>query len=200
MSSDVLLRRLLALRTGLDLHGLPHAFGGAIALAFHVQNPRATSDIDVNIVTDPADPARAFRAFPPQVTWGDADVERCRRDGQVRLFWVAEPFPTPVDVFLPQHALHGEVDREAVTVDVLGEPVRILSATHLTVFKALFARTKDWADIEEMLAFGEVDVDRVVSWLELLVGPDDDRLAQFGRAQEIAASTPPLPTFEGLRP
>jgi hypothetical protein len=178
---------LVAVKTGLDLHGLNHAFGGAIALAFHVREPRATSDIDVNVTTDPADPVRAFRALPPQVQWGDDDVARCRADGQVRLFWVEEPFPTPVDVFLPQHVLHAEVDREAETVDLLGERVRILSATHLAVFKALFNRTKDWADIEAMLEFGQVDLPRVVTWLTDLVGGDDPRIGRLAEAERTVA-------------
>lgn len=28
---------------------VPHAFGGALALAYHVESPRATVDIDLNI-------------------------------------------------------------------------------------------------------------------------------------------------------
>lgn len=58
-------------------------------LAFHVEQPRATSDIDVNIATD--EPELAFRAMPPAVAWGEREVEHCRRDGQVRLFWEEAP-------------------------------------------------------------------------------------------------------------
>ncbi len=196
MTEPTILRRLVAISDGLTAAGLSHAFGGAIALAFHVQEPRATSDIDVNISTD--DPETAFRAMPSAVGWDLGDLERCRRDGQVRLFWVEEPFRTPVDVFLPQSDLHVELDRQAQLVDVLGRQVRILTATHLTVFKALFDRTKDWADIEAMLANGQVDVRRVREWLGRLVGEDDDRLARLTTAEHTAAAAGSAPVFRDL--
>ncbi len=198
MTPPIVLQRLVAVADRMDAAGLSHAFGGAIALAFHVAQPRATSDIDVNIATE--DPATVFRALPPEVAWDDRDVERCRRDGQIRLFWEQEPFRTPVDIFLPQSDLHDEVDREADVVDLLGRPVRILTATHLTVFKALFDRTKDWADIEAMLAHGTVDVERVRGWLAELVGPDDDRMARLDEAERRAAGQDPASFASLLRP
>ncbi len=90
MTEPTILRRLVAISDGLDVGGLSHAFGGPIALAFHVEQPRATSDIDVNIATD--EPELAFRAMPSAVTWGEREVEHCRRDGQVRLFWEEAPW------------------------------------------------------------------------------------------------------------
>jgi hypothetical protein len=38
------------------------------------------------------------------------------------------------------------------------------------VFKALFDRTKDWADIEEMLAAGSLEGPRAIAWLERILG------------------------------
>lgn len=49
----------------------------------------------------------------------------------------------------------------------------------MTIFKALFSRAKDWADIEELLRFGRVDVAEVRRWLEELVGAGDERLARL---------------------
>jgi hypothetical protein len=93
----------------------------------------------------------------------------------VRVYWDR----TPTDLFFPQHALHEEAAVEVETVPFAAGEIPVLSATHLTVFKALFNREKDWVDIGELFAFGEVDVPRVERWLTEIVGPDDERLAKW---------------------
>jgi hypothetical protein len=57
--------------------------------------------------------------------------------------------------------------------------VPILSATDLLVFKTLFDRRKDWADIEELVRFGKPDVDDARRWIAKIVGPKDKRLAKL---------------------
>jgi hypothetical protein len=56
------------------------------------------------------------------------------------------------------------------------------------VFKALFNRTRDWADIEDIAAVGTVDVDEVLGWVARLVGRDDPVLHRISRilSTEIA--------------
>ena len=49
MTEDGLLDKVLGLHDALDRGQVPHAFGGALALALHVEQPRGTADIDVNI-------------------------------------------------------------------------------------------------------------------------------------------------------
>jgi len=44
-----LAERLVALHRALERRQVPHAFGGAIALAYRTLDPRGTSDIDVNL-------------------------------------------------------------------------------------------------------------------------------------------------------
>lgn len=177
MTANIILRRLLHVHDGLEQHRLAHAFGGAIALAFHVGDPRATSDIDVNVTADAADPARVFRALPDQVRWSGGDVRACQYDGQVRLWWRQEPFDTPIDVFLPQHPrLHEQAVLRAECVELLQRSVPVLTATDLMIFKMLYARRKDWADIEAMLRYGKADHDEAARWIADLLGPDDVRL------------------------
>ena len=60
---------------------------------------------------------------------------------------------------------------------------RVVSATDLTILKALFDRSKDWVDIEDMLSHGKVDVEDVLRWLQVLLGDDDSRI---GRLQSLA--------------
>jgi hypothetical protein len=181
----VVLERAVDVHRRLDRAGVPHAIGGALALAYHVAQARATNDIDMNVNADPRHAERLFALLPPDVPWSDADVARVRADGQVRLLWpVDDGPPIPLDLFFPQHALHDAVARRTELVPMLGETVPILSATDLLVFKALFDRRKDWADIEELVRYGKPDVDEARRWLTRIVGAKDARL---GKLADIVA-------------
>ena len=170
-----LLDKVLRLHSALDQAELPHAFGGALALALHVEQPRGTADIDINISVSTDRAAEVFAALPPEVTHDAAAVTAVERDGQVRLWWGR----TPLDLFFPQHLLHRVVAGRTVAMPIGDTEIPVLSATDLTVFKALFDRTKDWADIEEMVAFGSPDVIEAIAWLEDIVGRDDPRVAKL---------------------
>jgi hypothetical protein len=56
------------------------------------------------------------------------------------------------------------------------------------VFKAMFDRTRDWADIEAMLAARTLDVDAVRDRLVSLVGEDDGRLPRLDEALRRAGA------------
>ncbi len=172
----------MAIHEALERAGFDHAVGGALALGYHVEEPRATSDIDVNVSADPARPQALFASLPSGVQWTEVDLERAERDGQVRLFWPRQHDvgpPTPVDLFLPQHELHAVVAARAEWVPMLDTRVPILSATDLTIFKSLFSRPKDWVDIEALLRFGKVDVPDVLRWLSDIIGSDDERVSRL---------------------
>ncbi len=57
-----LVESIVALEAGLDAARIPHAFGGALALAFHIEEPRGTRDIDVNVFLVPAQVDEVFDA------------------------------------------------------------------------------------------------------------------------------------------
>ena len=65
-------------------------------------------------------------------------------------------------------------------VEFEGTRIPILGADELALFKAMFDRTQDWADIEAMVAAGTVDVPRVrrSCWPDL-VGEIDSRVARL---------------------
>jgi len=175
----IVLERAVDVHRRLERAGIPHAIGGALALAYHVAQARATNDIDMNVTADPQHPEAVFALLPPDVPWDARDAASVRRDGQVRLRW---PLPTggppiPLDLFFPQHELHAVVASRPELVPMLDTTVPILSATDLLVFKALFDRRKDWADIEELVRFGKPDLEEARRWLTELVGPTDQRLA-----------------------
>jgi hypothetical protein len=202
VSSPLLvLERAVAISTSLAASSVGHAIGGALALAYHVADPRGTNDIDVNVTCDPSHPELAFAALPADLPWGPEQTARAVRDGQVRLLW-PQPGgagrPVPVDIFLPQHDFHGVAASRTEYVPMLQAEVPILSATDLTIFKALFDRTKDWADIEELLRYGTVDLDEVLRWLTDLVGAEDSRLSRVREAARTASSEAATPTAAQL--
>lgn len=177
---SVLVDRLLAVHAALGSARLPHAFGGAIALAYCTEEPRGTRDIDVNVFVDTTRAAEVLRSLPPGVTVTDVDVEAASTDGQVRVWWA----DTPVDVFLDVHDFHHEVAAGARNVPFAGHDIPVLGCVELVVFKAFFSRTKDWADIEAMLDAGTVDVTPALGWLVRLLGadhPSTKRLAELVR-------------------
>jgi len=63
-----------------------------------------------------------------------------------------------------------------------GEEIPVLGPVELAVFKAMFDRTRDWADIEAMLAAGNLDVDAVRERLVGVLGAGDERLARLEEA------------------
>ena len=182
----IVLERAVLVHHLLDAAAVPHAIGGALALAYHVQEARATRDIDLNVSSDPMRPEQLFALLPPDLPWGQTEVAAVRTTGQVRLWWPhpdGEP-PIPLDLFFPQSELHEEVNQRAVRVAMLDAVVPILSATDLTIFKTLFDRRKDWADLEELLRFGSPDVAEARSWLVRIVGPDDARVRKLDELVE----------------
>jgi hypothetical protein len=167
--------KILEVDQALTAAKVDHAFGGAICLGYHTESPRATVDIDVNISADPRRARVVLQTLPDGVDWDAADVKQISRDGQARLFWER----TPLDVFFPQHELHDALRQRVERVPFAGSTIPILSATDLAIFKSLFDRPKDWVDIDEMLAYGEVDVAAVREWLVRIVGAKDRRVAKW---------------------
>jgi hypothetical protein len=160
-------RRLLDIHDALSDAKLPHAFGGAIALAYCTEEPRGTRDLDVNVFVDPGRASDVCAALPDVVTVTDANRRALEHEGQVRVWWE----DTPIDIFLDIHRFHDEVAQGVQVVQFEGRTIPVLDCTALAVFKALFDRTKDWADIEEMATAGTLDLPRAEAWVERMVGP-----------------------------
>lgn len=174
-----LAEKLLAIHAGLEEGGFAHAFGGAIALAYWTLDPRGTSDIDVNIFVPADRAAEALAALPEGIARGEEELETIRRDGQARLWWGE----TPIDLFFSYERLHEEAARHRRLVPFAGERIPILGPVELAVFKAVFGRTRDWADIEAMLAAETLDLDAVRGHIVELLGESDERLARLEEAR-----------------
>jgi hypothetical protein len=179
-----LVEKLLVIHRALKDRALPHAFGGAIALAYCVEEPRGTRDLDVNIFVDASDAEKALAALPEGVMVGEGDVEKVKRDGQTRLFWDG----VPVDVFLNNLPLHDEVANGVLWVPLEGEQIPVLDCASLVVFKSFFNRTRDWGDIEEVAVATPEEVATATKIVGRLVGEDDPG---YKRLAEISAANPP---------
>ncbi len=173
-------RRVVELHRALEAHGIQHAFGGAIALAYWTLEPRGTRDIDVNVFADSQEPERVLRVLPAGIDQPTGTAERIRRDGQIRLWWE----DTPVDLFFDYDPIHEDAAAHRQTVPFEGTPIPILGPTELAIFKAVFARTRDWADIESMAEAGALDVDAIRETLTRMLGAGDPRLARLDEAIE----------------
>lgn len=178
-----LVDKLFAVHDSLKAQSLPHAFGGAIALAYCVEEPRGTRDLDVNVFCDAADAEKVLRGLPDGVRVGADDIERVERDGQARLFWDG----VPIDVFLNNLPLHQAVANAVVWVPLEGREAPVLDCASLVVFKSFFDRTKDWADIEAVATATPEDIEAAARTLAELVGEEDEA---YRRLASISSANP----------
>ena len=171
-----LVEKVASLSESLTGADIPHAFGGALALAYFTEDPRGTRDIDVNafVPVDQAD--RVLAALPSGVVVPPGTSEVVAADGQVRLWWD----DTPVDLFLDYAPLHAQAARGRRLVPFAGQQISVLGPVELVLFKALFDRPKDWVDIAAVVEAGAIaDPRRARGDLLALVGPDDPRVARW---------------------
>ncbi len=177
-----LVDQILELHRSLEAGGIPHAFGGALALAWCTQQARGTIDIDVNLFVDTVRADRAFGALPDPIAITEADRARVARDGQTRLWWDT----TPVDVFFNTTPFHAEVADRARTETFAGAEIPFLACNDLAVFKAFFDRTKDWADLEAMHEAGTLHAPTVLGVLVAHLGGTDPRIERLRRLAGLA--------------
>ena len=171
---------IVAVHHQLDDASLPHAFGGALALAY-VAVPRGTVDIDVNVFVgteelDRVDDALehlGYRRYEPGTDTAGL--------GGVRLVHEVEPFP--VDVFPSLDDRYRNAERRVAHHPFGPDSERLpfLSAEDLAVFKLSFGRPQDWVDLEAIATNRpELDLVYVEEQLIGLRGPTmNPRFARF---------------------
>jgi hypothetical protein len=175
-----LVEKLFSIHDSLTEAGFAHAFGGAIALAYCVEEPRGTRDLDVNVFVDASQAESALASLPTGVRVRKKDIAKVKRDGQARLDWDG----TPIDVFLNNVPLHDAVAGSVVWVKLEGRDVPVLDCASLTIFKAFFDRTKDWADIEAIALATPEDIEEAATTIADLVGEDDPAVEKLGALLE----------------
>ncbi|HET7509678.1 MAG TPA: hypothetical protein VFJ65_05445 [Solirubrobacterales bacterium] len=174
-SSPSLPNKVTAIHRALTAAKVPHAIGGALALAYYAE-PRTTIDVDVNVFVPTERWPDVRDALAPLGVNVDVDEEELSRDGQVRIWWDRNP----VDLFFSYDPFHDEMRRSARRVPFADETIPILSPEHLAVCKAMFDRPKDWIDIEQILvATDPLDLGEIETWLGRMVGSDDPRVKKL---------------------
>jgi hypothetical protein len=159
------------------------ADAGAALLAWY-RSPRATTDIDLNVTLSPQEAEPVLGALSHLgVTVSPSGRATIERDGQARLDWDG----SYLDLFFATLDLHHEMATRSREVSFGPVRISILSPEHLIVCKAVFSRSKDWVDIEEIVGWGtDVDGTVVLRWIDELLGvdsPQHERLAElFGSA------------------
>ena len=171
MTGLTLPERIVALDGALA--DVPHAFGGALALAYYAE-PRATIDIDLNVFI-PADrfPEVAGPLLALGVAADEPDaVASIARDGQGRVMWDR----TPVDLFFAYDAFHDAAASARRVVPFADTTIPVLAPEQLVACKVVYDRPKDWIDIDAMLTDGvALDAAEVLRWVGRIIGDADPR-------------------------
>jgi hypothetical protein len=161
----------------LELRHQEYALGGAIALGYW-SAPRGTVDVDLTLYLPPDRPGDCVWLLEDigcELSATEA-VQSLREHGFCRTAYAG----TRVDVFLPIVPFYEAARARRKHVPLAGRTVTIWDAESLTVFKMMFFRRKDLADVEQILRTQET-LDRV--WvrerLSEMYGAGDPRLAAW---------------------
>jgi hypothetical protein len=162
----------------LDLQGQDYALGGAIALGYW-GFPRGTVDVDVTIYLPPERPSECVWLLQEiGCDFSPTEVSQSLREhGFCRVAFSG----VRVDVFLPIVPFYEAAHRRRKGVELGGRTVMIWDAESLAVFKMMFFRRKDLADVEQILRTQGTRFDRtwVREQLAAMYGAGDPRLAQW---------------------
>ena len=173
----------------LEAHRIPYAVGGAIAL-FYWGEPRGTVDIDINIFLPQSEADRVLTALRELGIVDDLDSARraILATGQTRVDFNG----TLLDLFFSNVEFHDSSSKRVRRVPFEGREINVLSAEDIVVYKAMFNRRKDWADIEQVLYMQAERFDFVYArdWIARMAGVDDVRVVEFDTvASEVAGWT-----------
>jgi Nucleotidyl transferase AbiEii toxin, Type IV TA system len=179
-SEPPLAEKVVSIHRELEAAKIPHAIGGALALAYYAE-PRATVDVDVNVFVSTNRWPEIRAALETIGVDVSVDPVALKRDGQVRLWWGRNA----VDLFFSYDEFHEEMSKRSRRVPFGDTTLQILSPEHLAVCKAMFDRVKDWLDIEQILVATEpIDLAEIEAQLTRMVGASDPRIAKL---EEIKA-------------
>ncbi|MCK6553153.1 nucleotidyltransferase family protein [Candidatus Binatia bacterium] len=164
----------------LETSGLDYALGGAIAYSAWAE-PRATRDIDLNLWVSRPELDHTFDVLSAAGVSIDRDAARQAADE--RGMFVGYHGEYRVDVFVPSVPFYAEALQRRVRAGVAGRHTWVLSPETLAVFKMLFFRPRDVADVQRLLAIqhGKIATAFVREWLVKMVGDGDERVREWDR-------------------
>lgn len=159
----------------LESKGQEYALGGAIALAYWGV-PRGTVDVDLTLFLSPDQPSECVWLLEDMgcECFAAKAIENLREHGFCRVTFSG----VDIDVFLPIVSFYEAARRRRQRVELAGVEVAIWDAETLCVFKMMFFRRKDLADIEQILRSQATAFDRdwVREQLGAMYGARDPRL------------------------
>ena len=166
----------LLIAHALQAAGFSHALGGALALGAHGV-PRGTLDVDVNVFVPEAEVPRVIDCLQGLGVAIDKPgaLARAGRDGMFVGSWSG----MRIDVFVPSIPFSAEAaNKRVLLTSVDGESAWFLAAESLAVFKLMFFRPKDLADLERLVAIQGSALDRgyVRTWIADMMGDQDERV------------------------
>ncbi len=163
----------------LEAAGVPYALGGALALGIWAE-PRGTLDVDVTTFLSPEEIDRVLSPLASlgasldraaaQSAWRERGMFQTRIDG------------LRVDVFCPDIALYQTARDRRRRIEFLGAPAWFWSPEDLLLFKMLYFREKDRADILRLLEIqrGRLDAVYVWNWLDQIFDDEEPRTRWLG--------------------
>jgi hypothetical protein len=150
----------------LESLGQEYALGGAIALGYW-GTPRGTVDVDLTIYLPPERPSQCVSLLQDIgcTVSPAAAAESLREHGFCRVAFLG----TRLDVFLPIVPFYEAARLRRKRLQLADQPIMVWDAESLVVFKMMFFRRKDLADVEQVLRMQGPRFDRL--WVqEQLVG------------------------------
>jgi hypothetical protein len=171
------------LAAALDAAGCEYAIGGALALGCWT-TPRGTIDVDVTLFFAPDDFDQyldVLNGIGAEFSWLDAR-QQLKDNGYCRIRYRGRV----LDVFQPISVFYAVAKERRAEVEFKTRSVKVWDAETLCVFKMMFFRRKDLADVEQLLRAQGDDLD--VAWIdaqiETMFGKRDPRLSTW---REIVA-------------
>jgi hypothetical protein len=179
--------KVIGIAQALEHAHIPYAFGGAIALAYYAA-PRGTEDIDVNVFLRAEEAGTCLEELE-RLGIESSAADRDVHDHRVVLSWEH----TPIHLFFSYDPFHESCRVRARLVPFPDGEIWILSAEDITIFKVIYDRPKDRAEVREvLLCLGErMDVAYTIGWLERILSSEDARVTRFrGAVAELVAAVP----------
>jgi len=166
------------LAAALDARQQEYALGGAIALGYWA-TPRGTVDVDLTVflpANRPSECVRLLHEIGCELKTQQA-LDSLREHGFCRVEYSA----VRIDVFLPTLTFYAAARDRRRRVNLGNQPILVWDAESLVVFKLMFFRRKDIADVEQVLRTQRDTLD--CQWIEeqivALFGRHDPRLTQW---------------------
>ena len=168
----------LAVADVFEARGISYAVGGALAFGLWGV-PRSTVDVDFNVFVRPDDLGGVIAALESLGIVVDGDA--ARRASEVDGMFSVRMGRFRVDLFSASIDFAWEAERRRVKRKVEGRDLWFLSAESLAVFKLLFFRTKDVADLQRLIAVqgSRLDTGYVREAVAGMLGEDDERIREW---------------------